>query len=354
YDAERGRWYLTASWQRPVVKAIPLEAARSGGMIGVDANAGHFAAYRLDRHGKPAGDPHRFSCDLSGAAGHRDAQVRHAITRLLHWARRCGVAAIGIEDLDFAHEKTREKHGRNKRFRQLISGMPTGKLKARLVSMAAGSGLSIVAVDPAYTSMWGDQHWRKPLAAPRRAMTRHDAASVAIGRRVPSGTRSGDGRHRPATTRAIAAGIGPPRPDQAHGDAREPARPPRNAHTMHAAGRERNTERGGPALPEPSGTRAVTGHGPKTRTCSLTRNGVKAAWQWGKADQLACGRCGSGQPSQRAQQLKTAMDRPVTANYSKLDADVTAALQEILAGKESVEIELPLTGGWSVLRLNRG
>jgi multiple sugar transport system substrate-binding protein len=55
-----------------------------------------------------------------------------------------------------------------------------------------------------------------------------------------------------------------------------------------------------------------------------------------------------------AQQLKTAMDRPVTANYGKLDADVTAALQEILAGKESVEIELPLTGGWSVLRLNRG
>ena len=45
-------------------------------------------------------------------------------------------------------------------------------------------GLSVVAVDPAYTSMWGDQHWRKPLAAPRRTMTRHDAASVAIGRRA--------------------------------------------------------------------------------------------------------------------------------------------------------------------------
>ncbi|HEY6787070.1 MAG TPA: transposase, partial [Trebonia sp.] len=184
YDAERGRWYLTASWQRPVVKTVPLETARAGGMIGVDTNAGHFAAYRLDRHGNPVGDPHRFFYDLSGTADHRDAQIRHAITGLLHWAGRCGVAAIGIEDLDFAREKTREKHGRNKRFRQLISGMPTGKLKARLVSMAAESGLSIVAVDPAYTSMWGDQHWRKPLAAPRRAMTRHDAASVAIGRRA--------------------------------------------------------------------------------------------------------------------------------------------------------------------------
>ncbi|MFF1592898.1 IS200/IS605 family accessory protein TnpB-related protein [Streptomyces sp. NPDC058286] len=184
YDVERGRWYLTASWQRAVVQTIGLESARAAGMIGVDTNADHFAAYRLDRHGNPVGDPHRFFYDLSGTADHRDAQIRHAITRVLHWAKGCGVAAIGIEDLDFTAEKTREKHGRRKRFRQLISGIPTGKLKARLVSMAAETGLSIVAVDPAYTSMWGDQHWRKPMRTPRRKMSRHDAAGIAIGRRA--------------------------------------------------------------------------------------------------------------------------------------------------------------------------
>jgi IS605 OrfB family transposase len=183
-DVARGRWYLTASWQRPLVQSIPLQTARANGMIGVDTNADHFAAYRLDEHGNPVGDPHRFPYDLSGTATHRDAQIRHATTRLLHWAKRCGVAAIAIEDLDFTAEKTREKHGRKKRFRQLISGIPTGKLKARLVSMAAESGLSIVAVDPAYTSQWGGQHWQKPLVTPRRTMTRHDAASVAIGRRA--------------------------------------------------------------------------------------------------------------------------------------------------------------------------
>jgi multiple sugar transport system substrate-binding protein len=41
-----------------------------------------------------------------------------------------------------------------------------------------------------------------------------------------------------------------------------------------------------------------------------------------------------------AQQLKTAMDRPVTANYSKLDVDVTSALQQILAGKASPQTGL--------------
>ncbi|WP_017237214.1 IS200/IS605 family element transposase accessory protein TnpB [Streptomyces sp. SS] len=183
-DVERGRWYLTASWQRPVARTIPLETVRAKGMIGVDTNADHFAAYRLDRHGNPVGDPMWFPYDLSGSADHRDAQIRHAITRLLHWARTCGVAAIAMENLDFTAEKTREKHGRRRRFRQLISGIPTGSLKARLVSMAAEQGLSIVAVDPAYTSMWGDEHWRKPLTSNQRKMTRHDAASVAIGRRA--------------------------------------------------------------------------------------------------------------------------------------------------------------------------
>ncbi|MGC5006114.1 IS200/IS605 family accessory protein TnpB-related protein [Streptomyces sp. DT203] len=183
-DVERGRWYLTASWQRPVVQTIPLETARARGMVGVDTNADHFAAYRLDRHGNPVGDPRRFGYDLSGTAEHRDAQIRHALTCLLHWTKQTGAQAIGIENLDFAAEKTREKHGRKKRFRQLISGMPTGKLKARIVSMAAEHGIAIVAVDPAYTSMWGDQHWRKPLISRTRSMTRHDAASVAIGRRA--------------------------------------------------------------------------------------------------------------------------------------------------------------------------
>ncbi|MEU1490166.1 IS200/IS605 family accessory protein TnpB-related protein [Streptomyces sp. NPDC005776] len=184
YDTTRGRWYLTASWQRPTVQILPLKAALAGGVIGVDTNADHFAAYRLDPHGNPVGEPHRFPYDLTGTAHHRDAQLRHALTRLLHWAEQTGVGAIAIEDLDFSAEKTREKHGRKKRFRQLISGIPTGKLKARLVSMAAEHGLAIVAVDPAYTSRWGGQHWQKPLTTPRRRMSRHDAAGIAIGRRA--------------------------------------------------------------------------------------------------------------------------------------------------------------------------
>ncbi|MER5610660.1 IS200/IS605 family accessory protein TnpB-related protein [Streptomyces sp. NPDC002215] len=222
-DTGRGRWYLTASWQRPAVQAVPLEAARARGVVGVDTNADHFAAYHLDPHGNPTGAPHQFFYDLSGAAAHRDAQIRHALTRLIHWAKQTGAGAIAIEDLDFTAEKTREKHGRHKRFRQLISGIPTGKLKARLVSMATEHGLAIIAVDPAYTSVWGAQHWQKPLATAHRRMSRHDAAGIAIGRRAlghpirrrtapPPHDRSDRAGHRTAQARPGTRGRDGTRP----------------------------------------------------------------------------------------------------------------------------------------------
>ncbi|MFJ5034194.1 IS200/IS605 family accessory protein TnpB-related protein [Streptomyces sp. NPDC088560] len=182
-DTIRGRWYVTASWTIPSVQAVPLAAARAHGLIGVDTNADHLAAWHLDVHGNPCGEPRRFFYDLDGSAAHRDAQVRHALIRLLHWAARHKLN-IAIEDLDFDRDKTREKHGRRKRFRKLISGMPVSRLRARLVSMAAELGITIIAVDPAFTSRWGAQHWQKPLTSTKRATTRHDAASVAIGRRA--------------------------------------------------------------------------------------------------------------------------------------------------------------------------
>lgn len=150
-DAERGRWYLTAAWQRPVVQTIPLATACANGVLGVDTNADHFAT-----------------------------------------------------------EKTREKHGSRKRFRQLISGIPTGKLKARLVSMSAEQGLAVVAVDPAYTSQWGGRHWQKPLVTPRRRMSRHDASGIAIGRRALGHPI----RHGVSPARRAWGGTAPPPHDQ--------------------------------------------------------------------------------------------------------------------------------------------
>jgi IS605 OrfB family transposase len=216
YNVETQRWYLDASWQRTPAPALPLEALRAGELIGVDMNGDHLAAWRLDPHGNPTGAPRTFGYGLSGATSHRDAQVRHSLTRLLHWAKRAGVRAIAVEDLDFTDSKTREKHGRRRRFRQVISGMPTAKLRARLLAMATEAGIAVIAVDPAYTSKWGAQHWHKPLVASHPQTTRHHAASVAIGRRAlghrirrrtaPPPPHQSDGlRHRTAQVSAGSA-----------------------------------------------------------------------------------------------------------------------------------------------------
>jgi IS605 OrfB family transposase len=75
-----------------------------------------------------------------------------------------GIKAIAVEDLDFTDSKTREKHGRRRLFRQVISGMPI----AKLLSMATEHAISVIAVDPAYTSSGarntGTNHW--PLTIP--------------------------------------------------------------------------------------------------------------------------------------------------------------------------------------------
>ncbi|WP_443075254.1 IS200/IS605 family accessory protein TnpB-related protein [Streptomyces sp. NBC_01483] len=242
-DAGRDRWYLTASWQIPPTPTIPMGAALADGVIGVDMNADHLAAWRLDVHGNPTGSPRRFFYDLSGTRDHRDAQVRHALTRLLHWARACGVKAIAVEDLDFGAEKTREKHGRRKRFRQVISSMPTRRLCARLTSMADPTGIAIIAVDPAYTSRWGAQYWQKPLTGSNRRTTRHDAAAVAIGRR--------------AQGHPIRLGV-PPRPLR-HGGR---AAPPPHDRSDRAGHR---TVQARPEVPGCEGTRPRI-PGPRTRS----------------------------------------------------------------------------------------
>ncbi|MFE8945608.1 IS200/IS605 family accessory protein TnpB-related protein [Streptomyces sp. NPDC007856] len=258
YDTGRGRWYVDASWQIPPTRTTPLEAALADGVIGVDTNADHLAAWRLDTHGNPIGRPRRFFYDLSGTAQHRDAQVRHALTRLLNWAKSCGVKAIAVEDLDFQAEKTREKHGRKRRFRQLISGMPTGRLRARLTSMADATGIAIIAVDPAYTSRWGVQHWQKPMAGPTRKTTRHDAASIAIGRRAQG---------HPIRRRTT-----PPRAHQ------------RDAHghrTVQADRRAPGREEPRPRIPGPR-TRSVPPDAASTRATrtSKTVRGVRSDQAW--------------------------------------------------------------------------
>jgi IS605 OrfB family transposase len=188
----RGGRYLTATWacasttSESVGPPSPNHVSRADGpLVGVDLNHGHLALRRLDADGNPVGLPQRIDIDLTGTSGRRDAQVRHAITQLIRYARRHGIDTIAVEDLNFVDARTigRETMGRGsrgKRFRRTVSGIPTSVFRNRMSGQAHRHSFRVFAVNPAYTSVWGEQHWRTPY----ENVTRHDAAATVIGRRA--------------------------------------------------------------------------------------------------------------------------------------------------------------------------
>jgi len=191
YLPERDRWYLDASWTHPR-RPVPTLAELAGvPQVAVDLNAGHLGCMVLDPSGNPVGTPQTIPLDLHGMCSTtRDGRLRAAISQLIALAKDHGCRAIAVEDLDFADARAegRETLGRGrrgKRFRRVVAGIPTGRFRDRLVQMCANQGLWVVAVDPAYTSKWGRQHWHTPLqtTTPSATVTVHHAAAVVIGRR---------------------------------------------------------------------------------------------------------------------------------------------------------------------------
>ena len=127
---------------------------------------------------------------------------------------------------------------------------PPRRFRTRLIAMADRRGIAVIGVDPAYTSRWGAQHWRKPLQQQTSdPVTRHHAAATAIGRRGlgvairrrPAGPRNGQ---------RTVAGTPPARPDRQpdHGGRHGSSGPPTRPHDAY-----RSTGEHPPPRPTPFG-----------------------------------------------------------------------------------------------------
>jgi hypothetical protein len=232
YRPERDRWYLDASWAH-ARRPVPTLAGLTGvPRIAVDLNAGHLDCWTIDRSGNPVGQPATIPLLLDGAPSTtRDGRLRAAISQLIAMAKVHGCRVIAIEDLQFADARAegRETLGRGrrgKRVRRTIAGIPTGRFRDRLTQMCTNQGLWVVAVDPAYTSRWGREHWLAPMESktPSATVTVHHAAAVVIGRRS-LGHRA---RRRPGVPPPTGGWVSGRATDQAgHGPGRaqDPTRP---------------------------------------------------------------------------------------------------------------------------------
>ena len=211
--------------------------------MAVDVNHGHLAAAAIAPDGNVLGVPATIPLALAGRpASTRDGRLRAAITTLIATAKARGARAIVIENLNFADARaegreragSRPSRGRPGRdFRRLISGIPTGRFRDRLTQMASNAGLSVIVIDPAYTSRWGAEHWLRPLREHHPKTTGHHAAAVVTGRRglghrarrrATGNQAAPEDAARPAQarTRTIPAAGTAPRKPAAPRDPRQP------------------------------------------------------------------------------------------------------------------------------------
>jgi len=179
----KNRWYLDASWRMPQAPAPSLEHLRQARVLAVDLNHGHLAAWIVTPDGNPQDPP---------------------VTVLLD-----------------------------------LAGHPTARFRDRLTQMASNKGLAVIAVDPAYTSRWGAEHWLAPLRVQNAVTSGHHAAAVVIGRRA-HGHRA---RRRAGVTgtdqRTSCRRATPQYPQARHagrngGTRQAPRQPPRRRKTVQA------------------------------------------------------------------------------------------------------------------------
>ena len=234
----RGRWYIDASWKTAPALAPSLSELRARPVVAVDVNHGHLAAAVIAADGNVLGVPATIALALAGLpSATRDGRLRAAISALIAAAKACGARAIVIEDLDFAEARAegRERAGRRpsrgrrgRDFRRAVAGIPTGKLRDRLIQMAANAGLSVIVIDAAYTSRWGAEYWLRPLREHHLEATGHHAAAVVIGRRgLGYRARRRATGNQPAPEEAARPAQARPRTTPAHRTTpRKPAAPP--------------------------------------------------------------------------------------------------------------------------------
>jgi IS605 OrfB family transposase len=237
HDPARDRWYIDASWKTAPAPAASLDDLRRHPVVAVDVNVGHLAAAVVAPDGNILGTPCTIGLDLVGLpTTTREGHLRAVISTLIATARASGACAIVIEDLDFAEARTegRERTGsrpsrgkRGRGFRRAVSGIPTGKLRGRLIQMASNAGLSVIVIDPAYTSRWAAQHWLAPLREHHPKATGHHAAALVTGRRgLGHRARRRATGNQPAPEEAARPAQARPRTTPAAGPApRKPATP---------------------------------------------------------------------------------------------------------------------------------
>jgi IS605 OrfB family transposase len=156
---------------------VPVTTRLRDGTIGIDLNADHLAVTETDRHGNPI-ESVRIPLVTYGLSHTQErAQIGEAVKALVAFARGKGKTLV-VEALDFSGKRAAlegECRGRSR----MLSGFAYGAIRTHIRARAHDSGIGVVEVDPAYTSVIGRHKFAR-----RYGLSGHQGTALTIARRA--------------------------------------------------------------------------------------------------------------------------------------------------------------------------
>ena len=146
------------------------------GSIGVDVNAGHLAVSEIDSSGNPV-NTFNIPCNTYGkSTDQAKAIIGNAVKLITEMAVKTSKPAV-IEKLDFT-KKRAELDQERPGYSRMISSFFCSKLTAMIHASCFRSGIEVIEINPAYTSVIGAVNY-----AQQYGISVHQGAATAIARR---------------------------------------------------------------------------------------------------------------------------------------------------------------------------
>lgn len=162
--------------------SVPIQkrktvTSQERGVIGVDINANHLAIAETDRFGNPVA---KKSIPVNTYGKNRNqtqALIGDACALIVDNAKKAGKPLV-IEQLDFQKKKSELRDHSSPAMARMLSGLAYNNIINGLKSRAWRSGVEVMEVNPAFTSIIGRVKFSR-----RYGLSVHHAAALTIGRR---------------------------------------------------------------------------------------------------------------------------------------------------------------------------
>lgn len=166
-------WRVLVSLEAQPVERVTDSQA---GALGIDLNADHLALAETDRFGNLI-DFGRFDCPVFGkTVAQASAIVGDMAAQIAERAKLAGKPVV-LEELDFQKKKA-ELESVDRRAARMLSSFACSKTATCIKSACFRSGVEVIEVNPAYTSVIGAVNYARSKGIPI-----HQGAAYAIARR---------------------------------------------------------------------------------------------------------------------------------------------------------------------------